>query len=76
MPLVSVIIPAYNRAHLLGRTIDCVLTQTYASCHVILVDDGSTDGTADVMAARYAGNPRVRLLREENRAGESNRQQR
>ena len=64
---VSVIIPAYNRAHLIERNIDCVLTQTYPSCHVILVDDGSTDDTADVVAARYAGNPRVRFLREENR---------
>jgi GT2 family glycosyltransferase len=64
---VSVIIPAYNRAHLIGRTIDCVLGQTYAHCHVILVDDGSTDGTADLVTARYAANPRVRLVREGNR---------
>jgi hypothetical protein len=64
---VSVIIPAYNRAHLIGRTIDCVLGQTYPHCHVILVDDGSTDGTADLVTTRYAGNPRVRLVREENR---------
>jgi GT2 family glycosyltransferase len=64
---VSVIIPAYNRAHLVGRTIDCVLAQTYPQCHVILVDDGSTDGTADLVTARYAGNARVRVLRQPNR---------
>jgi glycosyltransferase involved in cell wall biosynthesis len=66
-PEVSVIIPAFNRANLIARTIDSVLGQTYPACHVILVDDGSTDGTDAVVAARYAGNPRVRVLREENR---------
>jgi GT2 family glycosyltransferase len=64
---VSVIVPAYNRARFIGRTIDCVLGQTYPSARVILVDDGSTDGTADLVEARYAGNPRVQLLRQENR---------
>jgi GT2 family glycosyltransferase len=66
-PEVSVVIPVYNRATLITRTIDCVLGQTYAHCHVIVVDDGSTDGTPEVVTARYAGNPRVRLLRQENR---------
>jgi GT2 family glycosyltransferase len=66
-PEVSVIIPAYNRAHLLGRTVECVLGQTYPSCHVIVVDDGSTDGTDVLATARWGNNPRVRLLRQENR---------
>jgi GT2 family glycosyltransferase len=66
-PEVSVIIPAYNRARLIGRTIDCVLGQTYPRCHVIVVDDGSTDGTESLVTARYAGNARVRLVRQENR---------
>jgi GT2 family glycosyltransferase len=64
---VSVIIPAYNRAHLITRTIDCVLAQTYPNCHVILVDDGSTDGTERVVAQRYGDDPRVRVARQTNR---------
>jgi glycosyltransferase involved in cell wall biosynthesis len=51
---VSVIIPAYNRATLLPFTLEAVLAQVPAPAEVIVVDDGSTDGTAAV-AAEYAG---------------------
>jgi GT2 family glycosyltransferase len=44
-----------------------VLAQTYADCHVIVVDDGSTDGTHEVVAARFPGSARVRVVRQENR---------
>lgn len=56
---ISVIIPAYNRAALLPATLDAVLGQTLPPDEVIVVDDGSTDATADV-ARGYA--PRVRCL--------------
>ncbi len=66
-PEVSVIVPTYNRAHLVARAVDSVLGQTYRPCHVILVDDGSTDGTADLISRRYAHEPRVHYVHQRNR---------
>lgn len=48
-PLVSVIIATYNRAYILPNAIDSVLNQTYSNMQIIVVDDGSTDGTADLV---------------------------
>jgi glycosyltransferase involved in cell wall biosynthesis len=62
-PLFSVIIPLYNRAHLIGRAIESVLGQSFKEFELIVVDDGSTDGGGDV-AANYPG---VRVLRQPNR---------
>lgn len=49
-PTVSVIIPTYNRAHLIGRAIESVLGQDYPELEVIVVDDGSTDRTEAVVS--------------------------
>ena len=60
-PTISVIIPAYNRAHSIGRALDSVFAQGFADLEVIVVDDGSTDGTPDLCEAR--SEPRLRTLR-------------
>src|SRR5690606_15701007 len=48
-PLVSIIIPTYNRAHLSGETLDSVLAQTYTNWECMIVDDGCTDNTAELL---------------------------
>jgi glycosyltransferase involved in cell wall biosynthesis len=48
-PLVSIIIPTYNRAHLIGETLDSVVAQTYTNWECIIVDDGSSDNTDEVV---------------------------
>ena len=47
--MVSVIIPAYNAEHCIRRAIDSILAQSYEDFEVVVVDDGSTDGTAEVV---------------------------
>lgn len=48
-PLVSIIIPTYNRAHLISETLDSILAQTFKNWECIVVDDGSTDATNDLL---------------------------
>ena len=62
--LVSVIVPCYNRADIVGETVDSLLRQTYPHLEIIAVDDGSTDNTRDVLAA-YADD-RVRYFYKPN----------
>lgn len=64
-PLISVIIPAYNQGRFLGDAVRSVLNQTYASLEVIVVDDGSTDDTADV--ARSFKDRRLCYVYQDNR---------
>jgi glycosyltransferase involved in cell wall biosynthesis len=64
-PLVSVVIPTYNRAYCLAEAVDSVLLQTYPNVEVVLVDDGSTDETPALVEARYGADARVRYLRQE-----------
>ena len=68
-PFVSVVIPAYNRAHLLSRAINSVLAQTFSDYEIIVIDDGSTDHTRGTVD-RFRGS-RIRLLRLERNWGAS-----
>jgi len=63
-PLVSVVIPTYNRCDRLTGAIESVLQQTYAPLELIVIDDGSTDGTADLLKGYGDG---IRVIRQENR---------
>jgi glycosyltransferase involved in cell wall biosynthesis len=68
-PLVTVIIPTYNRAHLLSRAIRSVLCQTFQEWELIIVDDGSVDNTEEIV--KGFSDPRVRYIRHQANRGES-----
>lgn len=64
-PLISVVLPVYNGADMVREAIDGILAQTFGDFELIVIDDGSTDDTAAVVAA--VGDPRLRFVRQENR---------
>lgn len=68
-PLVSVILPTYNRARLLPRAIDSVLNQTYKNLELIIIDDGSTDNTDEIVSRYQASDSRVRYLKNSRNSG-------
>lgn len=68
-PVVSVLMTAYNRERYVGAAIESVLAQTYGDFELIVVDDCSQDGTAEV-ARGYARDPRVRVLMNERNLGD------
>jgi glycosyltransferase involved in cell wall biosynthesis len=65
-PLVGVVVPAYNAARFLPFTIDSILAQTYAHWYAVIVDDGSTDATADIARQACDGDSRFCLLQQSN----------
>ena len=64
--LISIIIPAYNIESYLGPTLDSVLIQTYANIEVIVVNDGSKDGTGAVIDRYAAMDSRIKAIHKEN----------
>jgi len=69
LPLVSVVIPTYNRAHLVERAVRSVLSQSFSNLEVIVVDDASTDGTREQVFALKQADPRLLYLRHETNRG-------
>lgn len=69
LPLVSVVIPTYNSAQYLPETIESVLSQSWQDFEIIIVDDGSTDNTQEVVGAFNSN--KIRYIRQENSGGPS-----
>lgn len=61
---ISVVIPAYNRAHTIKRCLDSVINQSSTADEIILIDDGSTDHTSSIIQQHY---PQVKLLNQSNK---------
>ncbi|MEJ7590192.1 MAG: glycosyltransferase family A protein [Planctomycetaceae bacterium] len=61
--LFSIVMPTYNRENLIRDSLESIRSQTYRNFEIILIDDGSTDQTCEVVSAKY---PEVKILRREN----------
>ena len=69
MPRVSICIPTYNGARYLEACLDSVLGQTYSDIEILVVDDGSTDTTFEILERYAANDQRIRLVRNKNNFG-------
>lgn len=70
--MVSIIIPTYNSQHSICRAIDSCLNQTYKDIEIIVIDDGSTDNTKEILL-KYSGEPRLKYIYQENQERSSAR---
>jgi glycosyltransferase involved in cell wall biosynthesis len=68
-PLVTVVVPAFNRAECVATTISSIQEQTWSRWEAVVVDDGSTDGTSAVIERIASRDSRVRLVRRSQNAG-------
>lgn len=68
-PLVSVNLTTYNRAHLLPRTLNSILAQTYPEIEIVIVDDGSLDNTSEVVSRYQQKDARIKYFRHEQNKG-------
>lgn len=68
-PLISVVMPTYNREDLLPRAIESILNQTYKNFEFIIVDDGSTDNSAELIKVYQKQDPRIRFVKNDRNRG-------
>src|SRR6266508_5714193 len=68
-PSVSLLVPVFNRADLIGPCLDSALAQTMGDLEVVVVDGASTDGTWEVCLRYAEADPRVRVIRESRNSG-------
>ncbi|WP_024334608.1 glycosyltransferase family 2 protein [Desulfotignum balticum] len=68
-PAVSIILPTFNRAMSLERSVESVLNQTFTNFEIIIVDDGSVDQTPSVIESLLKKDPRIKAIRFENNLG-------
>ena len=66
-PGVTVLIPAYNEQNVILQTITSVLASNYPDMHVVVVNDGSSDNTGELLDAHYGSDPRVLVIHQKNR---------
>lgn len=66
-PLISVIVPVYNTKTYLQKCVDSILSQTYTHLEILLVDDGSTDGSGALCDSLAESDPRIQVIHQENR---------
>jgi cellulose synthase/poly-beta-1,6-N-acetylglucosamine synthase-like glycosyltransferase/peptidoglycan/xylan/chitin deacetylase (PgdA/CDA1 family) len=65
-PFISIIVPAYNEEFVIEATLRSLLNSDYENFEIIVVDDGSQDGTSEVVRERFSDEPLVRLFTEDN----------
>ncbi|MDP1625104.1 MAG: glycosyltransferase [bacterium] len=68
-PLISIIVPTYNRADLIGEALESVLAQSFSSWELIIMDDCSTDNTAAIVRQFLARDSRIRYIKNEKNLG-------
>lgn len=73
LPLITVIVPVYNTKEYLPRCVEGIMAQTYGNLEIILVDDGSTDGTGDLCDAYAGKDERIRVFHKANGGSSSAR---
>ena len=65
-PFISVVVAAYNEEKVICETIDSILESDYENFEIVVVNDGSKDGTSKIVEETYCGNPKVRLINKDN----------
>lgn len=70
--MISIVIPLYNKAHTIERTLKTVLNQSFNDFEIVIIDDGSTDGGADAIN-KFSQDSRIRIIRQDNQGASAAR---